>query len=161
MPSGTFDLRVTESWVQNLAVKNQFEIDFEVLRSNIGFTWALSDDVRLDLAIESASRTGGTLDAFILGLPPGLRAGVGDRDHFARNENRIAIQPPGGGPTIVVDENDPQPYEQAALLTLRHTVTYGDAYGRPCRGRCRCGGNLAPGDVRQRAAATSAPRSGW
>ena len=147
MPSGMFDLRVTQSWVKNLALTDQFQIDFEVLRSTIAFTWAVSDDVRLDLAIESASRTGGALDAFILGFHHAFGLAIGDRDHFARNENRIAIQAPGGGPLVVVDENDPQPYEQAALLTLRHNLTCGDEYVPAVAWSLSLRGNLAPGDV--------------
>jgi len=147
MPAGKFDLRVTESWVKNLALSDQFQLDFEVLRSNINFTWALSDDVRLDLAIESASRTGGTLDAFILGFHQAFGLAIGDRDHFARNDNRIVIQPPGGGPPIIVDENDPQPYEQAALVTLRHNLTYGDEYFPAVAWSMTIRGNVAPGDV--------------
>src|SRR5262249_49170841 len=96
MPAGKFDLRVTQSWVQNLAVTTQFQLDFEVLRSNIDFTWALADNVRLDLAIESAERTGGGLDGFILGFHQAFGLAVGDRNHFARDANKIVIQPPQG-----------------------------------------------------------------
>src|SRR5262245_59610277 len=43
MPSGKFDLRVTESWVKNSSSTALWQIDYEVLRSNIDFSWALSD----------------------------------------------------------------------------------------------------------------------
>jgi len=147
MAAGKFDLRVTESWVQNQALSDRFTLDFEVLRSNIDFTWALSDDVHVDLAIESASRTGGALDAFILSFHQAFGLAVGDRNHFARNENTIVIQRPDGGPPVVVDENDPQPYEQAALLTFRHNVTYGDDYFPALAWSFTVRGNLASGDV--------------
>jgi len=147
MPTGMFDLRVTESWVQNLAVKDRFQLDFEVLRSNIDFTWALSNNVQLDVGIESASRIGGSLDAFILAFHQVFGLAIGPRDQFARNENRIVIQPPGGGPPVVVDENDPQPYEQAALLTFRHNLTYGDALFPAVSWSLSLRGNLASGDV--------------
>jgi uncharacterized protein DUF3187 len=149
MPAGTFDLRITESWVKNSSASDLWQIDYEVLRSNVGFSWGLSDDVRLDLTIESASRTGGTLDAFILGFHQTFGVAVGYRNNFARNENRIEIQPPNGGAPIVVDKHDPQPYEQAALLTLRDTLTYGDEDVPAIAWSLSVRGSLAPGDIRR------------
>ena len=147
MPSGTFDLRLTESWVKNSSSSDLWQIDYEVLRSNVAFSWALSDDVRLDLTIESASRTGGTLDAVILGFHQTVGLAVGYRNRFARNENRIEIQPPDGGPRIVVDKSDAQPYEQAAIVTLRDTVTYGDEDLPALAWSVSVRGGLATGDV--------------
>jgi len=147
MPSGRFDLRLTESWVKNSSSSDLWQVDYEVVRTNIGFSWALSDDVRLDLTLESASRTGGTLDAVILGFHQAFGVAIGYRGQFARNENRIEIQPPGGGARIVVDKEDPQPYEQAAILTLRDTVTYGDEDFPALAWSLSVRGNLAPGDV--------------
>jgi hypothetical protein len=149
MPSGKFDLRVNETWVQFTSASEFWRIDYEELRTNIAFTWALSDNVRLSLGIESALRTGGALDAFILNFHQAFGLALGQRDHFARNENRIEIQPPGGGPPIVVDENDPQPYEQAAIVTLQHTVSYGDASWPAFCWSLSLRGDLAPGDVRR------------
>jgi len=149
MPSGRFDFRVSESWVKNSSSSDLWQIDYEVLRTNVSFSWAVSDDVRLDLAIESASRTGGTLDAFILGFHQTFRLAVGYRGNFARNENRIEIQPPGGGPPIVVDESDPQPFEQAVILTLRDQVTAGDENFPALAWSLSVRGNLAQGDVQR------------
>src|SRR6185295_6998665 len=53
MPSGKFDFRVNESWVKFSSSSDLWRIDYEVVRTNLGFSWALSDDVRLDLSIES------------------------------------------------------------------------------------------------------------
>jgi hypothetical protein len=149
MPSGKFDLRVTESWVKNLSVTDQWQLDYEVLRTNVAFTWAMSNDVRLELSIESASRTGGALEAFILGFHSAFGLAVGRRDTFARNANHFEIQPPDGGPPIKVDESDPQPYEQAALLTIQDSVTYGDEYFPAVAWSLSIRGTLAPGDVRR------------
>jgi hypothetical protein len=149
MPSGKFELRVTESWVKVSTLTDLWRIDYEVLRSNVGFSWALSDDVRLELTIESASRTGGTLDAVILGFHQTLGLAIGYRGGFARNENRIEIQPPDGGPRIVIDKSDPQPYEEAALLTLRDTITYGDEALPAVAWSLSIRGDLTSGDVQR------------
>jgi len=147
LAAGGFELRVNESWVKNFSSTDRWLVDFELLRSNIGFSWGLSDSLRLDLAIESAGRTGGTLDAFILGFHQSFGLAVGRRDHFARNENRIEIQPPGGGARIVVDKNDPQPYEQAALVTLQDTVSPGDENLPELCWSISIRGDLATGDL--------------
>ena len=147
MPEGRFDFRVTESWVKNSSLSDSWRVDYEVLRTNLGFSWAVSDEVRLDLTIESASRTGGTLDAFILGFHQAFGLSIGHRDNFARNENRIELQPPDGGPPIVVDKSDPQPYEQAAILTLRDTVTYGNEVLPALAWSLSVRGYLTQGDV--------------
>jgi hypothetical protein len=148
LPSGRFELRVTESWVKNLSISDEWQMDFELLRTNIAFSWGLSDTVRLDVGIETAERTGGTLDAFILGFHHAFGLALGSRSHFARNDNRIEIQPPDGGPKIVVDRNDPQPYEQAALATLRHTLTYGDEDVPAVTWALSARGKLGPGDAK-------------
>jgi hypothetical protein len=122
----TFDLRFTESWVKNQAVETDWEMKFEVLRSNVALTWQVSEHVVFEVAVDSGHRTGGGLDAVILGFHDAFGIAVGARNQFSRNENRIQIQPPGGGPQILVDETDPQPFEQAILLTFQHILTYGD-----------------------------------
>jgi hypothetical protein len=147
MPSGKFDFRVNESWVKFSSSSDLWRIDYEVVRTNLGFSWALSDDVRLDLSIESSSRTGGTLDAVILGFHQAFGVATGYRNSFARNENRIEIQPPDGGPRIVVDKTDPQPFEQAAILTLRDTVTYGNEDLPAIAWSVSARGNLSTGDL--------------
>lgn len=147
MATGNFDLRVTESWVKNSSSSDLWKIDYEVVRTNIVFSWGLTDDVRLDLSLEGASRTGGTLDAVILGFHQAFGVAVGYRNSFARNENRIEIQPPNGGPRIVVDKSDAQPFESAAVLTLRDTLTYGDEDLPAIAWSVSVRGNLATGDV--------------
>jgi len=147
MASGRFDLRVTESWVKVLSSTNQWLLDYEVVRSNVGFSWALSDDVKFDLTIESASRTGGPLDSFILGFHQAVGLSTGRRNRHARDENRIEIQPPDGGARIVVDESDPQPFEQAAVVTLQDTVTYGDESLPALAWSLSVRGSLARSDV--------------
>jgi hypothetical protein len=62
----------------------------------------------------------------ILGFHDAFGIAVGARNQFSRNENRIEIQPPDGGPRLVVDETNPQPYEQGLLATFQHILTYGD-----------------------------------
>jgi hypothetical protein len=148
LPSGKFELRVTESWVKNLSVSDPWQMDFELLRTGVAFSWGLSDTLRLDLDIDSGERTGGALDAFILGFHHLLGLGLGSRTQFARNDNRIEIQPPDGGPRIVVDRNDPQPYEQSALLTLKHTLTYGDEDLPAVSWSLSLRGEVSPGDLK-------------
>ena len=123
---GTFDLRLTESWVKNLAVEDTWLMDFEILRSNVALAWHITERVHLEIGVESGHRTGGGLDAVILGFHDAFGIAVGARNEFSRNENRIEIQPPGGGQPVVIDESNPQPYEQAALFTFQYVFSYGD-----------------------------------
>ena len=94
LASGGFELRVNESWVKNFSSTDRWLVDFELLRSNIGFSWGLSESLRLDLAIESAGRTGGTLDAFILGFHQSFGLAVG------RLPARTPRQAPRSGPYL-------------------------------------------------------------
>lgn len=123
---GGFELSVDETWVKNLSDQDLWRFDFELVKTRVAFSWGVTDDLRLDVGVGSAERTGGALDALILGFHRTFDLPLEGRDHFARNENRIELQPPGGGPRIVVDQHDPQPFDQAILLTLEHTITQGD-----------------------------------
>lgn len=147
LPEGGFEVRVAESWVRTFSVTNRVEMDFDIARTNIAFSWGLSEEFRLDLEIEGAERTGSRLDAFILGFHHVFGIPPGGRDQFARNGNHLSIQPPEGGPRIVVDENDPQPYEQAAVLTLHHTFTFGDEDWPAVSWSASLRGNLHQGDL--------------
>lgn len=126
LSADSFDLRLTESWVKNQAVESDWQMKFEILRSNVALAWNVSDHVRVEAAVDSGHRTGGGLDALILGFHDAFGIAVGARNQFSRNENRIEIRPPDGGPPIIVDETDPQPFEQAMLLSFQHILTYGD-----------------------------------
>lgn len=148
LPENAFELRVSETWVRNFTVTDATEMDFDLARSNIAFSWGVSETLRLDLEIESGQRTGSRLDGFILGFHQLFGLSFGGRDHFARNDNRIEIQPPDGSPRIVVDRSDPQPYEQAALLTLQHTATFGDEDWPAASWSVSLRKNLDSGDLR-------------
>lgn len=126
LAANEFDLRLTESWVKNQAVDHDWQMKFEILRSNVALTWHVSDVVRFEVAVDSGHRTGGGLDAVILGFHDAFGIAVGARNQFSRNENRIEIRPRDGGPPIIVDESNPQPYEQSILMTFQHILTYGD-----------------------------------
>jgi hypothetical protein len=127
LPPGDFELRLGQSWVSNASADPRWLIDFDVLRSNIAFSWGVSDRVRVDLEIESGQRASSTLETFVIAFHRAFGLNLGGRNQFAENDNRFEVQPPDGSPRIVVTKDDPQPYEQAALLTLQHTLTYGDA----------------------------------
>ncbi len=144
---GTFDLRLTESWVKNLAVEDAWLVDFEILRSNVALAWHISEAVHLEIGVESGHRTGGGLDAVILGFHDAFGIAVGARNEFSRNENRIEIDPPGGGQRVVIDESDPQPYEQAALFTFQYVLSYGDEYFPAVSASLSLRWNLDTGDV--------------
>jgi hypothetical protein len=144
---GTFDLRLTESWVKNLAVEDDWLIDFEILRSNVTLAWHITEAVHLEIGVESGHRTGGGLDAVILGFHDAFGIAVGNRNQFSRNENRIEIRPPGGEEAVVVDESNPQPYEQAALFTCQYIFSYGTEVLPALSGSLTLRGTLDSGDV--------------
>jgi len=82
--------------------------------------------LRLDLDFESATRTSGYLETFIIGFHRTFGLALGDRRQYSKNPQRILIQPPDGGTPILVDEHDPQPYAQSAILTSQYTLVRGD-----------------------------------
>jgi len=124
-------------------------MDYDIARTNLALSWGIAEKLRVDLEIESAQRTGSRLDAFILAFHHTFGLQLGGRDQFSKNDNHIEIQPPGGGPAIVVDRNDPQPYEQAGVVTLHHTMTFGDVQWPAASWSLSLRHSLDGGDVRE------------
>jgi hypothetical protein len=145
---GAVDLRLTESWVKNLAVEDTWLADFEILRSNVTLAWHITEAAHLEIGVETGHRTGGGLDAVIMGFHDAFGIAPGPRNEFSRNENRIEIQPPGGGQTVVVDETNPQPYEQAALFTFQYVFSYGTEYFPAVSASLSLRWDLESGDVK-------------
>jgi len=141
------EVRVNEDWARVLSVSNDWLLDYDVLRSNIGVSWGVTRRLRLDLDFESATRTTGYLETFIIGFHRTFGLALGDRRQYSKNPQRILIQPPDGGPPILVDEHDQQPYAQSAIVTAQYTLLRGSDEEPAVSMSFSLRRVLAPGDV--------------
>jgi hypothetical protein len=149
MPERTFEVRVETAWGKNDTLSQLWDIDFEVVASTVSFAWGLSDEVRVELEIASGDRTGGGLDALINGFHETFGLALGVRARHPRNDYVFDLKASDAGPAVHVDRSDPNPFVEAALLTLQHVVTYGDelapafSYALTLRSKLGGGGDLA------------------
>jgi len=120
------ELRVTQDWATMLSTQDAWLLDYDVLRSNIGFSWGVTDRLRLDVDLESGSRTSGYLDTFIISFHRTFDLSLGNRRQYSGHSQRIEIQPPDGSPRIVVDEHDQQPFAQSIVATAQYALVRGD-----------------------------------
>ncbi|MBV8880168.1 MAG: DUF3187 family protein [Planctomycetaceae bacterium] len=120
------ELRINEDWASMLSVKDAWLLDYDVLRSNIGASWGVTDRLRLDLDIESGTRTSGTLDTFIIAFHRTFNLAIGNRRQYSGHPQRLQIRTPHNGPTILVDEHDQQPFQQALIAGAQMTLVRGD-----------------------------------
>ncbi len=144
----TFELHVQSEWGKDLAANNYWEIDYEVVASDVSFSWGLSDHVRVELEIVSGERTGGGLDALIIGFHDTFGLALGPRTRFPRNDYVFNVHSPDVGPPVHVDREDPQPFVESAMLSFQHVVTYGNdllpavSYAVTLRAKLGGGGDL-------------------
>lgn len=121
------EFRVNEDWASVLSVTDDWLLDYDVLRSNIGLSWGVTERLRLDVDIESGTRTSGTLDTFIIAFHRTFNLSIGNRRQYQDHPQRIQIRPSDGGPTVLVDEHSEQPFQQGLILTAQYTVVQGSA----------------------------------
>ena len=163
-PAGAFELHVQSEWGKDLTATNYWEIDYEVVASDVSFSWGLSDHFRVELEIVSGERTGGGLDALIIGFHDTFGLALGPRTRFPRNDYRFNVTPPGGGPPVRVDREDPQPFVESALLSFQHAVTFGNnllpaiSYAVAFRAKLGGGGDLEEATPVDLAASLSASK---
>lgn len=127
LQSGAFEFRINEDWARMLSVQDEWLLDYDVLRSNVGFSWGVADRLRVDLDFETATRTTGYLDTFIIGFHRAFNLSIGERRQYQHHPQTIEIQPPDGGPRILVDEHDPQPHAQSLIATAQYALVRGGA----------------------------------
>jgi hypothetical protein len=123
---GRFELRVAEDWARVLSVKDEWEMDYDVLHSNLGFSWGLTDRLRIDVDYETGTRTTGYLDTFIIAFHRTFNLALENRRQYQHHPQTITISPRDGSAPIVVDEHDPQPFQQALIASGQYTLLQGD-----------------------------------
>jgi len=123
---GRFELRVNEDWARVLSVKDEWEMDYDVLHSNLAFSWGLTDRLRVDAEYETGTRTTGYLDTFIIAFHRTFNLALENRRQYQNHPQSITIRPRDGSAPIVVDEHDPQPFQQALTLSGQYTLLQGD-----------------------------------
>jgi hypothetical protein len=120
------ELHVNEDWARMLSVTDQWLLDYDVLRSNVGVAYGVTNDLRLDLDFESATRTTGYLETFIIGFHRTFGLSLGNRRQYQDHPQTFMVQPPKGGPTVLIDQHDRQPYAQALIATGQYALLRGN-----------------------------------
>ena len=123
---GHFELRINEDWARVLSVKDEWEMNYDVLHSDLAFSWGLTDRLRLDVDYESGTRTTGTLDTFIIAFHRTFNLAMENRRQYQNHPQSIRIQPRDGSTPIHVDEHDPQPFQQALIASGQYLLLPGD-----------------------------------
>jgi hypothetical protein len=123
---GEFELRVNEDWATVLSTHDEWVIDYDVLRTNLALSWGLSDRLRLDADYETATRTSGTLDTFIIAFHRTFNLALENRRQYQNHPQTLQIQPRDGGSPVMIDKSDPQPFQQAFLVGGQYSLVPGD-----------------------------------
>jgi hypothetical protein len=144
---GQFELRVNEDWARVLSIHDEWQIDYDVLRSNLAFSWGILEDFRLDVDYETATRTSGYLDTFIIGFHRTFNLAIGNRRQYSNHPQHFQIQPRDGSPTVLIDEHDPQPFQGAILVSGQYTLLAGDDVRPAAAVSLMLRRELEPGDL--------------
>jgi hypothetical protein len=119
------ELRVNEDWARVLSVQDQWLLDYDVLRSNVGVSWGVTNDLRLNLDFETATRTSGYLETFIIGFHRTFGLSLAERRKYQHHPQTILIEPPKGGPPVLIDQHDQQPYAQSLIASADYAILRG------------------------------------
>jgi hypothetical protein len=119
------ELHVNEDWARMLSVTDQWLLGYDVLRSNVGLMYGVTNDLRLGMDFESATRTTGYLETFIIGFHRTFNISIGNRRQYQDHPQTILIKAPNGS-TVFIDQHDPQPYAQALIATGEYSILRGD-----------------------------------
>jgi hypothetical protein len=147
LPAGVVELHVSEDWARVLSVRDEWLLDYDVLRSNLDLSVGLMDRLRLDFDYETATRTTGYLDTFIIGFHRTFNLSIGNRRQYANHPQRIEIHPRDGSPPVIIDEHDPQPYQQSLLASTQYALVEGDDQLPVISASLSLRRMLAPGDL--------------
>jgi len=148
MPARTFEARLESGWAKNDTLSDLWDIDFEVVASTVAFTWALTDDARVEMEIASGERTGGGLDALIIGFHDTFGLAFGDRTRHSRNDFVFDVNAPEAGPPVHLDRSSMNPFVESMLLTYQQVLSYGNGiapafcYALTLRSKLGGGGDL-------------------
>lgn len=127
LAEGGVEFRVIQDWATVLSVQDEWLLDYDVQRASLGLSWAVTSRVRLDLDLEGGTRTGGYLDTFVIGFHRTFNLSIGNRRQYQDHPQRLQIQPPDGSPTVLIDETDEQPFQQAMIATAQYALVRGNS----------------------------------
>lgn len=123
---GCFEAHLSQSWAKVISSTSDWLIDYEVLRTSVKLDYGITDQLSLDLEIDSCERTpGSALQKFILGFHRtfGLRSSYLTR--YPADFYRFEVVPPEGGAAVDLRDHDRQPFVASGLLSLRQMLTTG------------------------------------
>lgn len=147
--SGSFEARLAQSWAKVISTKENWLIDYEVLRTSLAAEYGISDSLSLGLEVDTRERTpGGALHHVILGFHHAFGISSSYIDPYPADYYRFRIARPGGGPVIDLEERDPEPFEAGALLELRQTLSYGGEVAPAVACGISLGRDLIQGNLR-------------
>lgn len=129
LPEGAWEARVTESWAKVISEKDKtFDLDYEVLRSEAGIAYGLTNETFLSLNFDTASRVHGILDPFMNAFHNTFGIPLGPRGRLPNNSFRVELNPGQGRPPISLDDDAGRPFTRSIVLSTQHTITYGDEW---------------------------------
>jgi hypothetical protein len=127
LPEGSFEVRATESWAKDIAEQDgAFDLDYEVLRTEASVAYGLSESALLELDFDTATRVHGILDPLMNGFHDTFGIPLGPRGRLPNNSFRVEMEPGQGRPPINLDHDAGRPFTRSLVLTIQHTITYGD-----------------------------------
>jgi hypothetical protein len=141
------EVRINEDWARMLSVQEPWLLDYDVLRSNIGVSYGITRDLRVDLDFESGTRTTGYLETFIIAFHRTFGLALGNRREYQDHPQTIIIIPPNGGQTVEIDQHDPQPYARSILASMEWAFLRGDDWVPDIQVSTTFGGAVRSGDI--------------
>lgn len=136
LAGGQHQLRAGVTWANVWAVDQgvfdpaggelgPYVLDFETLDLDLGYAYGLSDTFQLELGYESRRRFGGLMDGFIEGFHDLFGIDQSGRDLWPRDRSLVLIDPGGGRPPLVRDEQGGQSIVRSLLATFQHNLSCG------------------------------------
>jgi thiol-disulfide isomerase/thioredoxin len=123
---GQMEARGSATWVNVWGpdVQGEYTLDFEMLQTALGFSYAFTDHVQLDAELGTRSRFGGALDGLTQGFHDLFGIDQNGRDEVPRGRFLWEIAPPGRQ-AVSLGDDDRGLFSRSLELTLQHSVTCG------------------------------------
>jgi hypothetical protein len=148
LDAGTWEVKLVQSWAKDFTATPTALIDFEVLRTAVAVSWAVSDSWTLHLQVDACERApGGALGEFIVEF----HRVFGIRNYYKPYPNdyyRFNVTQTSQNLSIDVPSSDPQPFESSCVVSVQKSLTPGDDVVPELSAGLGLRRELVPGDLR-------------
>jgi len=122
---GQKELNARATWVNVWANEEDFFFDYEMLQTQVGLDYGLTETFQIGLGFETRSRFGGAMDSFIQEFHDLFGIDQNGRDLQPRGDFQFDIDPAAGQPGVSLTSSDRGLYSSSVQFKLQHNITCG------------------------------------